>query len=56
MDGLNHPPRKRIARLAPDRALRLKKWGESLGKRIRDKDLNQSQFAEARYMKTGVSV
>jgi transcriptional regulator with XRE-family HTH domain len=55
MDGLNHSPRKHIARLAPDRALRLKKFGESLGKRVRDMDLNQSQFAEraAVHMKNG---
>jgi transcriptional regulator with XRE-family HTH domain len=36
---------KRIDRLAPDRLLRLKKWGESLEKRIVAADLNALQFA-----------
>jgi transcriptional regulator with XRE-family HTH domain len=36
---------RRISRMSPDRAARLRRWGESLQDRITKKNLNQSEFA-----------
>jgi transcriptional regulator with XRE-family HTH domain len=44
-DSGDEPPKHTLGRLAPDRVTRLKHWGNSLEKRIRDKEWNQSEFA-----------
>jgi transcriptional regulator with XRE-family HTH domain len=36
---------RRVLRMAPDRATRLKHWGQTLKDRINEKELNQSEFA-----------
>jgi len=41
----DHQQSRRIARMSPDRAVRLSRWGQSLKKRIDEKQLNQSEFA-----------